>query len=253
MRLSLYSARAIGLAGALLVGPALGAPQDLAPGVPELIAAEGRLEALLSTAVATERATSRLQTAWTTQPAPTVAAGQGSVCADPERLALGWRIERFGSAWREASQAAWAQAERLRRVRSAATVAPLVDTAWTDRLDRRVAEADRSARAFLEASAWQAAFVRPVLGACPVTPLANTSGIPMLETPVRDVPTLYVAVLAIGDGWVCPGAARAEDSVVLVPGQACWSASPTCGCTPEHVEPGAILGPAVAEELPTVP
>lgn len=237
------------LAGLLvgLVGPARAAPQDLAPGVPELLAAEGRLEALLQTAVATERATSRLQAAWTSRPAPK------AVCTDPVRIDLGWRIERFGSAWREASQSARVQAERVRRIRSAATVAPLVDATWAARLDGRLAEADRCARAILEASAWEAAFVRPVLGACPVAPLSNAPGIPMLETPVRDEPTAYVAVLAVGDGWVCPGGARAEESVVLVPGQACWSGSPTCGCTPAEVEPGAVLGPPIVEEQTAAP
>ncbi|MDP2309784.1 MAG: hypothetical protein Q8P18_27435 [Pseudomonadota bacterium] len=235
----------------ILVGRALAGPQELAPGVPELLAAEGRLEALLTTAVATERATSRLQVAWSSRPVP--ATRGGTACADLDRVELGWRIERFGSAWREASQAARVQAERVRRIRSAATVAPLVDTAWTARLDGRLTEADRSARAFLEASAWEAAFVRPILGACPIAPLANTPGITMLETPVRDAPAAYVAVLAVGDGWVCPGAARAEESVVLVPGQACWSASPTCGCTPANIEPGAVLGPPIVEELPTPP
>ncbi len=204
----------------------------------------------MNTAVATERATARLQAAWTSRPRPK------EVCSDPERLSLGWRIERFGSAWRDASQAAHVQGDRVRRIRAAATVAPLVDTAWTRRLDRRLANADRSVAAELEASAWEAAFVRPTLAACPVPPLAASPGIPMLETPVRDEPVAYVAVLAIGDGWVCPGAARAEDAVTLVPGQACWSASPTCGCTAEKVEPGAILGPPVLEappDLPTAP
>jgi hypothetical protein len=237
----------LALAGYVMSGLARAAPQDLAPGVPELLAAEGRLDALLNTAIATERATSRLQAAWTGRAAPK------SVCADPARVDLGWRIERFGSAWREASQAARVQAERVRRIRAAATVAPLVDSAWAVRLDRRVAEADRSARAVLEASAWEAAFVRPVLGACPVSALASTPGVTMLDTPVREEPTAYVAVLALGDGWICPGGARAEESVVLVPGQACWSASPTCGCTPEKVEPGAVLGPPVVEGLPTAP
>src|SRR5688572_26337469 len=77
-----------------VAGLAQAAPPDLAPGAPELLAAERRLEALLNTAVATERATSRLQAAFTQIPAPK------SVCSDLDRVGLGWRIERFGSAWR---------------------------------------------------------------------------------------------------------------------------------------------------------
>jgi len=233
------------LALALLAGPAAADAPDLAPGVPELLAAEARLDALLDTAQATGRATSRLQTAWTRLPTP------ATPCADAERVALGWRIERFGSAWREASQAARAQADRVRRIRVAPTVAPLVDARWSARLDRQLGEAEASALGLLEASAWEASYVRPTLGACPAAPLTNTPGVPMLEVPVRGEPEAYVAVLALGDGWVCPGAARAEEAVVLVPGRACWSASPTCGCTPEKVDPGAVLGPPVPEPPPT--
>lgn len=248
LRLSLFGAPGMLLLALLGVsGPTHAAPPDLAPGAPELLAAEGRLEALLNTAVATERATSRLQAAWAHLPVPK------SICTDADRVSLGWRIERFGSAWREASQAARVQAERVRRIRSAATVAPLVSTTWTARLDRSLADADRGAAAVLEASAWEAAFVRPVLAACPVALPTNAPGIPMLDTPVRDEPAPYVAVLGLGDGWVCPGAARAEEAIVLVAGQACWSQSPTCGCTPAKVEPGAVLGPPIVEEPPTVP
>lgn len=224
---------------ALFAGPAAADAPDLAPGVQELLGAESRLDALLDTAQATGRATGRLQAAWTRLPKPK------TPCADAERVALGWRIERFGSAWREASQAARAQADRVRRIRAAPTVAPLVDARWTARLDAQLAEADAAGLGLLEASAWEASFVRPTLAACPAATLVNTPGIPMLETPVRGEPEAYVAILALGDGWVCPGAARAEEAVVLVPGRACWSASPTCGCTPETVDPGAVLGPPV--------
>ncbi len=229
---------------ALFGGVALAGPADLAPGAPELIAAQQRLEALLATSQAAARATARLQAAWTSRPAPR------SPCADAERLAIGWRIERFGAAWREASQAARAQAERVRKVSGAATVAPLVDAKWSARLEALRARTDRDARAFLEASAWEVAWVRPALAACPIVEPAPAPGIPMLEVPVRGEPPPAVAVLALGDGWVCPGAVRADDAVVLVPGEACWSASPTCGCEPGKVDPGAVLGPAPEVAVP---
>jgi hypothetical protein len=60
---------------------------------------------------------------------------------------------------------------------------------------------------------------------------------------------LPVAVLGMGDGYVCLGAEpaearRADDGVVMVPGgRACWARNASCGCTPEPVEPGAVLGP----------
>lgn len=223
---------ALSLAGGASAGPA-----DLAPGAPELIAAEQRLDALLATATATGRATARLQAAWTTLPTPATA------CADPERIALGWRIERFGAAWRESTQAARAQAERVRRTRAAATVEPLVDARWGARLDALRDRTARATRAFTEASAWEVAWVRPALAACPAPLPSPAPGIPMLEVAARGDTPAAVAVLALGDGWVCPGAVRADDAVVLVPGEACWSASPTCGCAPERVDPGAVLGP----------
>lgn len=225
-------------------GPAAAAPEDLAPGAPELIGAQQRLEALLATSQATGRATARLQAAWTTLPTPK------SACDDTARLALGWRIERFGAAWREASQAARAQAERVRRLSGAATVAPLVDAKWSATLEGLRARAEHDARAFLEASAWEVAWVRPVLAACPMVPLAPAPGIPMLDVKVRGEPAPAVAVLALGDGWVCPDATRADDAVVIVAGAACWSASPTCGCEPQPVEPGAVIGPAPPGEPP---
>jgi hypothetical protein len=213
-------------------------PADLAPGAPELLDAEARLRALLATTEAIGGATSRLQVAWTTTTPP-----KKDPCADEARLEIGWRIERFGAAWREAAQAVRAQAERLRRIRSAPTVSPLVDAAWSKSLDGLQVVADREARAFVEASAWQVQYVRPVLGACVVPPVRPAPGISMLSAPVRGEEHSPVAVLALGDGYVCPAGERAEDAVVLVDGAACWSASRTCGCTPVAVEPGAVIGP----------
>jgi hypothetical protein len=221
---------------ALLLGAA---PADLAPGAPELLEAEARLRALLATSEAVGAATARLQVAWTAAPAP-----KKAPCADEARLEVGWRVERFGAAWREAAQAVRAQADRVRRLRSAPTVSPLVDSTWGRALDALQADAEREARAFVEASAWQVQYVRPVLGACVVPPPRPLPGIPMLSTPVRGVDRAPVAVLALGDGYVCPGGARADDAVVLVEGgEACWSASETCGCVARPVEPGAVLGP----------
>ncbi|MFN7146309.1 MAG: hypothetical protein ACK4YP_21225, partial [Myxococcota bacterium] len=143
----------------------------------------------------------------------------------------------------------------------ATTVAPLVDAKWSATLEGLRARAEHDARAFLEASAWEIAWVRPVLAACPVADLVPAPGIPMLDVPVRGEPPPAVAVLALGDGWVCPGGTRADDAVVIVAGEACWSASPTCGCEARPVAPGAVLGPepapAPAEpppaELPSPP
>ena len=211
----------------------------------DLAAAQARLAALLDTARATGSATARLQTAWTALPKPKPG------CDDTARLELGWRIERFGAAWREAAQAARVQADRVQRARASATVSPLIDTRWADELDALQTRIEHEERSFLEASAWEATFVRPSLAVCPVPPVVPAAGVAMLENAARGETDRLVAVLGLGDGWVCTGdesgAQRAEEAVVLVPGRACWSASPTCGCDAEPVAPGAILGPPVAD------
>jgi hypothetical protein len=193
---------------ALLLLMGLG-PADLAPGAPELLQAANRLESLLGTAAAVEQATLRLQGAWAGRPQPK------EPCADLERLDLGWRIEHFGAAWRETAQASLAEAERLRRLRAAPTVAPLIDVRWATELDQQLKRAESQQAVFLEASRWQAAFVRPALALCPVVEPRPSAGIEVLEVAVRGDPALPVAVLALNDGYVCPGNQRAEGAVVL--------------------------------------
>ncbi|MSP56604.1 MAG: hypothetical protein EXR69_13545 [Myxococcales bacterium] len=260
----------LGLLLLSLVGPAgAGRPSDLAPGAPELQEAELRLNGLLAEANAVRAATSRLQSRWVTL-------GAADECA-PERMDIGWRIERFGAAWREAAQAVHAQAGRLAALRSAATVAPLVDAEWAERL-KGILEGDaRGGRAFIEASVWQARFVRPLLGACATVAdrpesqpgreadPVESGGIP--DDRVDEAPepppngealafvwekghVLYpVAVLAAGDGWICPGSIRADDAIVLLDPEpdgsalACWSASSSCGCALEAIWPGGVLAP----------
>lgn len=237
------AAAPLGLGSALLIvslSAFAGDPAELAPGAPELVAAEQRFATLLDLAAATRRATTRLQAEWTRRPTPIGA------CDDAARLEIGWRIERFGAAWREAGQAARAQAARVAAIRAAPTAAPLVDSGWAARLDALATRATEDTRAFLEASAWQATWVRPILSACPAVEVSPAPGVEMPEVPVRGERRTGVAVLALGDGWVCPEKVRADDAVVLTGGEACWSASVTCGCTPEPVAPGAVLGPPSA-------
>ncbi len=229
------------------------APADLAPGAPQLIEAEARLRELLDTAGAVRAATSAMQVEWTRrspQPAelPAVkkpARGPPDPCADVERIEVGWRIERFGAAWREVAQAARAQAARLDTIRHAPTVAPLVDDWWSDTLDGLVAAARAEAAGVLEAGAWQSMFVRPVLAACTIPPLRAAPG-------AGQAGNERVAVLGMGDGWVCPDRLRGEDAVVLVDGAACWTAGATCACAPERVLPGAVLGPPPPPGEPSV-
>ncbi len=231
---------------ALLLLLGLG-PADLAPGAPELLQAASRLETLLGTAAAIEQATLRLQGAWAGHPQPK------EPCADHQRLELGWRIEHFGAAWRESAQASMAEAERLRRLRAAPTVAPLIDVRWATELDERLKRAESQRAVFLEASRWQAAFVRPALALCPVQEPIPSAGIDVLEAAVRGDPALPVAVLALGDGYVCPGNQRAEGAVVLLRnGRGCWSEADDCACDIVVVRPGAVLGPVEEGEAATI-
>lgn len=214
------------------------APADLAPGAPQLSEAQARLSRLLLNAQAVEVSVLRLQTAWTGFPKPAMP------CGNDARLEVGWRIERFGAAWREAVQAAEAQARRLRSVRGQPTVAPLIDAAWAQALDGLMADTAAQDLAFLQASAWQAAYVRPVLAACPVVEASVQWGIPALRAAVEDAPDLPVAVLGIGEGFICPERVRAEGGVVLASsGRACWATTMACDCEATPVEPGAVLGP----------
>ncbi len=226
----------------------LAAPGDLAPGAQELDAAELRLGELRAATEAAGTATLRLQAAWTEW-----ASAKGSPCDDHDRLSLGWRIERFGAAWREASQALRAQASRVRSLRAASTVAPLVDEARGRRIGEALSAADEQALAFLQASAWQVAYVRPVLGACPLAGEGLDRGLAVAPLPARGEAARPVAVLARGSGFVCPGAIPADDAVVLVAAElgqaarACWAADATCACEVGEVFPGAVLGPPVVE------
>lgn len=254
------------LAALLLAGgvPAVWAarPSDLAPGAPELGEAELRLGNLLETNRSVAAATARLQEAWALPPpAPTtgpppkdparaslpltrVVPPAKQPCADTTRLALGWRIERFGAAWREAAQAVRIEAERVQALRQAPTIAPLLDAGWSTRLDDLDTRAQVSLAAWREASAWQGRYVRPLLQACPAPPVVPAPGYALESIRAQGERAPHTAILAQGDGWVCPTAVRADDAIVLIDGaSACWSAGTPCGCEPHEVLPGAILGP----------
>ncbi len=221
----------------------LAGPGDIAPAAQELDAAESRLDALLSTSESVAAATLRLQVAWTQVPVV-----KGGPCADHDRLSLGWRIERFGSAWRESAQALRAESDRLQALRAAATVAPLLDTARAERIAGSMAAARTQVSRFLQASAWQVAYVRPVLSACPLAGPGLSTGVVDAAVIARTDAVRPVAVMARAAGFVCPQGSPADDAIVLVNGGvACWAPDATCTCEPTTVFPGAVLGPPVVE------
>jgi hypothetical protein len=218
------------------------APADLAPGAGELEAARKRYDEVYAVAEATGVAVAQLQTTWALGAVPK------SPCGDLDRLSLGWRLERFGAAWREAVQALRTRSEELRVLRAAPTVSPLLLGAAGVQLDEKLARADALVGRFLQTSAWQVAYVRPTLAACPITGEGLSPGVANLPLAARGEGEGLVAVVGRGDGFVCPGPIRGDDAVVLVAGgSACWAPDATCGCEPAPVFPGAVLGPPIVE------
>lgn len=245
--------REAGYQGRVLLVPLLiaSSPGDLAPGILEVRASEAALTERLRATRAVATAVSRLQAEWTVRSPLVPPKGREAPgpCDDAERVALGWRIERFGAAWREVTQATLAEAERLRRARGSPVASPLVDAAWGSRLDALLGEAETARAAFIEASAWQARFVRPVLAVCPAPELAPFPGVAAALPEVRDSRPDPVAVLGFGEGVICPGGFPADTSVLLLEGaRACWDAGPVCTCVAEPIHPGAVLGPAPEPE-----
>lgn len=223
----------------LLLAPA---PAELAPGAQELAAGEARFQELYDIAEATGTAVVQLQSQWALAPQTR------GICDDHERLALGWRIEQFGAAWREATQALSMQSVRLRALTAAPTIAPLVAGDSVLAIERSLTLTDTLVARFVQASAWEVAYVRPVLGACPIAGPGQDDGVTTQPTRAQSEGSGLVAVLASGNGVVCPGGHRADDAVVLVrEGLACWAPDATCACEPRSVFPGAVLGPPIVE------
>jgi hypothetical protein len=226
-----------------------GAAVSLAPTIVDLQESEARLARTLEDAHGVEQAMTALQAAWTRAPARA-----REDCRDQARLELGWRLERFGAAWRELAQAARAEATRMASFRGAATVSPLVEERRREAGERLLADAEATARAVLRAGVWQERFVRPALAACPL-PGHLPPGVDLLDGPGGTAPRARndapapLAVLALGDGWICsPGteARRADDAVLLLASpKACWSSDAACGCAPRALRAGAVLGPWV--------
>ncbi len=231
-----FLALGLGVLG-LVLSQALAASGDVAPGAPELLEAEQRVRNLQVDARAVGVATQRLQVAWT-RLLPS------KLTCPPEHLELGWRIERFGAAWRELGQSVKAASARLEEIRAAPTASPLLDDTWFGSLNGLLADSLAIQRGFLESSAWQQAFVRPTLARCEVAPLESRSGFSALLAPVRGAHALPVAVLAVADGRVCPGELVTDGGVLLLEGgQGCWTSASACSCVPVQIEPGAVLGP----------
>lgn len=147
----------------LLLGPVAGAeePSLSTPAPADLAQVAAELERRVVEAEARGQETASLQNAWVTSGAP----GR-KPCQEPADLVLAQQAEAAGKALRDASQAARAQADRVRELLLAPSLAPLLDEAALARHAALIARADESARRTLEASAWHARFLAPVLARC---------------------------------------------------------------------------------------
>ncbi len=237
------------LAPGVAAAPSQGPGADkrwLAPG-PALLAEESAaLERRLLAAEAVGEAVIRLQN----RIGERLAAG-AKVCADPEARELVARVKPFGAAWRDAAQAARAQSERVEHLRQAPTLAPLLDDAERGRLERLHRRAEKTARLFLEARAWQRQHVEPQASrkgrgaeTCPEVPSVGPGLAPgEPATAASGDVEGAVAVIGIGGGRLCPANLPADGVAVLESPRACWDPDDTCTCKPEPVLPGAVLGP----------
>jgi hypothetical protein len=220
---------------------AFGPGAELAPGAPELIEAQSELGIRLRAARSVGQAVLRLQGAWTQVP---VDANTKKTCAQADRIELGWRIERFGAAWREAVQAARAQSALLAELSKEPTLLPLLNASRSQEITELIADVERESVIFLEASAWEAQYIRPLIAQCPYQEARLMPGMDSEQLLAADEDSLPVAILALGSGYICPGGQRADGAVVLArSGRACWSVTPDCSCEIRPVLPGAVLGP----------
>jgi hypothetical protein len=225
------------------------AAERLAPTRDDLARSAARLRAHVDAGEAVGAALTTLQRRWTTR-----TVSPEAPCAE---LETAWRLEQFGAALRDLTQAARVEARTMATLRGAATVAPLVSASERTDGDALLAREAALERALATAGAWQATYARPAMLGCPAALTATRDPIPATAPPVaparaRSDGATRTAILALGDGWACGGGGptRAGDAVVVVEGTlACWAPTPDCACVPQAVVPGAVIGPPVDDAL----
>lgn len=244
------------LAGVLLAaGVAHGArgdgidPSILAPGLVQAGEAVTRLERLTDEAAAIGTALFRVQNELGQRRA--LATGQVD-CKTPWLADLGARSRELGRAFRDAVQSARVEGRRVEDLTVEPTVQPLLDPETNHKVTTLLARVDDLVRGYPEAASWQERYVEPLMHGCEPQ-LAAAPGIPDPAPPAadRDAPppipgkprkSPLIAVIAIGGGFLCPGAVPAA-GVMLVSGEICYSESETCDCEPSAVSPATVLGP----------
>lgn len=226
-------------------------PTILAPGLVQASKAVDRLAQLVDEAEAIGTALFRVHNRFGENRAA-AGAGEGKdgpSCESPWVIDLGARARELGRAFRDAVQSARMQARRVEDLILEPTVRPLLDASTNHRVVTLLARVDGLTRRYPEASTWHERYVEALARSCALA-LAPAPGIPDpapraldgdVETAAPAKRSL-VAVLAVGGGWLCPGAVPAA-GVMLVAGAVCYSASETCACEPVEVSPATVLGP----------
>jgi hypothetical protein len=171
-------------------------------------------------------------------------------CTTPWLLDLGARSREFGRSYRDAVQSARVQGRRVEGLTVEPTVQPLLDPETNHRILKLLTRVDDLVRGYPEAASWQERYVEPLLKGCELSPVP-APGLPDAAPPALKDPgfssgtsrqSKLIAVLAIGGGYLCPGAVPAA-GVMLVSGAICYSASEACACEPMSVSPATVLGP----------
>lgn len=223
----------------LLVWHALAQPDPstelLAPRLSDLLSHLARAEAHLETADALGVALGRVHN--------TMLQEDHLRCADPAAVSLAWRAEVLGGAWRDALQSARAEADRLTRMRDAATVAPLLDVARHEEMNAVNARLGAAVRAWRTAAGWQAKHVLSWYRRCPWEAPTAQPGLPAAIPRAEGESDRIAVIVLSGGGVLCPDQRRlgGVGAVVLDGEAACLSKTDACGCVPAEVLPGAIL------------
>lgn len=136
-------------------------PTLLAPSPADLSAATDELTRRIEAAERLGADTADAQNAWVRRGGPS-----HRRCEDPADLDLARQAADDGAKWRDAAQSARAQADRVEEMLSAPTLTPLLDEAALEADQALVARAREGAQRYLEASAWQATYLAPVIARC---------------------------------------------------------------------------------------
>jgi hypothetical protein len=244
-----------GILAAILAADTAGAARSdgidasiLAPGLVQANQAIARLQRLTEEAEAIGTAMFRVHNSIGEKRA---FAAKPPDCKTDWLLDLGARSRELGRAFRDAVQSARVQARRVENMTVEPTVAPLVDPETNHKVTTLLERVDNLVRGYPEASTWQQRYVEPLLKGCEPELVKGTGfpdPVPGVDDrkgddgPASAKKAPLVAVIAIGGGFLCPGAVPAA-GVMLVSGSICYSDSEACDCEPSAVSPATVLGP----------